>query len=215
MRKASSTDARSPFAEALGGIDDLPKQFADQFLLNAGCNEAVLVEGTMSRVWHRPFWIVPGLWLLSRLDMLFPDTGENVPVVMKITAFARAGRTIQVWDRSFTFPRQRRFIADVSYDPNIQAITERFGIGGRLELQWRVRFKAPDTVSIRGSKWALRLGPLRLPIPSLLVGSARASQRALPGTDDTIQMELSVHNRLIGTFFGYEGRFTVRRVPQP
>lgn len=146
--------------------------------------------------------------------MLFPDSGGDIPVVMTITAFARNGRTVQVWDRAFAFPNPRRFVADIVYDPRTGAITERFGLGGMLELRWRIRFKPPDKISIRGSKWWLRLGPVRVPLPVLLTGKARASQCAELGSN-VVHLKLSVHNPLIGRFFGYEGRFTVRRVPAP
>lgn len=44
-------ESPSPFHEALSkDLDSLPKQFVDQFLLDATRGEAVVVEGTMSRV---------------------------------------------------------------------------------------------------------------------------------------------------------------------
>src|ERR1700687_4368457 len=100
----------SPFARVLATrIDKLPQQFADQLLLRTE-DERVLVEGEMSRVWHRPRWIATVLWFLSHVDMLFPETGDRVPVTMTIRAIKRKGRTIQIWDREFRFPRVRRFV---------------------------------------------------------------------------------------------------------
>jgi hypothetical protein len=197
-----------PFSQLLATqVDELPQQFADQLLLRAEDKCLVLVEGEMLRVWHRPKWITPALWLLSHVNTLFPETGDHVPVTMTIRASNRNGRTIQVWDREFRFPRRRRFVGQLAYDEQLAAVVERFGPGSCLELIWTVRFEAPGTFVIEASQWRFQFASVTLQIPGVLTGSVIASQFVDPEIVNGIRMGLTVKSPLLGEFFGYEGLF--------
>ena len=132
---------------------------------------------------------------------------------MTIHASKRKGRTIQLWDREFRFPRRRRFVGELAYDEQLAAVVERFGPGTCLELIWTVRFEAPGTFVIEASRWRFRLASITLPIPGALAGSVVASQSVEPETAKVIRLRLTVKSPLLGEFFGYEGRFTVRKIP--
>ena len=79
----------SPFSPVLADhVADLPPAFREQFLLAPEDPHAVLFEGRMYRVWRRPAWLWPVFWLLARPNILFPETGTDIPATMII----RAGR---------------------------------------------------------------------------------------------------------------------------
>lgn len=148
------------------------------------------------------------------MSMLFPETGAHVPVTMIIRAQIKNKRPIQIWDRAFKFQRKRRFLAELAYDERKSKVVERFGPGRCLELAWNLRFEPPQTLRIIAFDWRLRIGGISFPIPTLVLGTVKAQQVVDRDVPDGIQMKLHIKHPLLGKFFGYEGQFTVRRVPR-
>jgi hypothetical protein len=55
----TASAAASPFFPVLGGTAEaLPTVLRDQYLLRPADDEHVVLEGTMDRIWHRPFWFL-------------------------------------------------------------------------------------------------------------------------------------------------------------
>lgn len=186
----------SPFAAVLGAERALPSVFRDQFL-----GDGALLQGVMTRVWHRPRWIRPLLSLLACAHVLVPDTGEDIPAHLRIEPVAGG----QAWRRTFGFARVRRFDAVLVHDGT--ALLERTG---PFELEWDVRFRSPDTIFISTQRARVRVGRLCMRLPSLLVPDVRALELAL-GPDE-IWVSLVASHRFLGEFFGYSGTFQLRRV---
>lgn len=208
------TTRAGPFARSFENLTDLPEAFREQFLQPPDCGYQVSLEGTMRRVWHRPFWLRPLLSALARVQMLFPEEGADIPARLALTCVRRGNHVVQVWDRAFTFPRvTRRFYAEVTRDRRSGAVVERFAFRGCLELRWTVTFEPPDTLRITGDRWRFRLGGLGVPMPALFCGAVHAVQRASQSADPSIDMTLVCRHPLLGDVFGYEGSFTVRREP--
>ncbi len=122
----------SPFAPVLAGHADLPWAFREQFLLAQGGR--LRLQGTMRRVWRRHRWTWPLFALLARMDILFPETGENVPATL--TIHAEANR--HCWRRTFAFPRRRAFDADMCWSAELGAVVERLGPADLIEMVWQV-----------------------------------------------------------------------------
>lgn len=163
----------------------------------------------METIWHRPRWIRPLLGLLTWWAILFPETGNDVPAEMLVTAGRdRHGRPCQVWQRSFAFEqRQRHFNAVKVYDARRRAVVERLGPGGMIQIPWHVQVRPSGglTITIAG----IWLGPLR--VPEAISADVIATEEALDPR--TIRIDLTVSHRLLGPVFGYEGRFEVRVEP--
>lgn len=149
------------------------------------------------------------------MSMLFPETGAHVPVAMTIRAKMKSKRPIQIWDRTFKFRRQRRFLAELAYDEHRSEVVESFGPRHCLELAWDLRFEPPETLRITASNWRLRIGRIFFPIPTFVLGTVKAKQMVDHDVPSGIQMKLHIRHPILGKFFGYEGRFSVRRVPRP
>ena len=67
----------------------------------------------MRRIWHRHAWLQPLFSLLARFDILFPESGCDVPASMTV-AKVDEGAT---WRRTFAFVKSRRFEATMRYLP--------------------------------------------------------------------------------------------------
>ncbi len=180
------TAAESPFAPPLAR-HQLPRAFRDQFLVPG---DRLVLEGRMDSVWRHGRWTRPLFSLLARFDMLFPETGRDVPAALEITPQADG----HAWRREFRFPRRRHFDATLAWDRRLGRVVERTG---PLTMVWRVRFEPPDTLRIETER-AL-LGGLSVPAPRV-----QAVERAL--ADDRIRVEVRM-----GRLFGYGGEFRLRR----
>ena len=212
---ARADPSASPFGPVLAGhAAALPAAFREQFLLAPEHPHAVLLEGRMDHVWRRPAWLWPVFWLLTRPDILFPETGTDVPATMTIVAGRDGrGRPYQRWSRTFAFTPPRHFVATMGYDPERGQVVEWFGRTGRLEVAWDVRFRPPDTIEIATRGATLRLGRRRLPVPRPLCIAVRAVERA--DRDDTITIDLRLAVPVLGAVFGYAGAFRLRRIARP
>jgi hypothetical protein len=200
----------SPFSIVLEPCkDDLPVAFREQFLLPVDALYEVVLEGSMDRIWHRPLWLRPFLWLLAWFDILFPETGVDVPASMIISG----GRDEQQlpyhrWDRTFSFTKPRYFNAIMAFSPHARCVVERLGPRGSIEVRWHIHFRPPLTIEIISSDCYFKAGNRRIPLPAY--PTVRAVETALDET--LIHVDLTVSHPWLGDVFGYEGVFHLRRL---
>jgi hypothetical protein len=203
--------AASPFASALGRqAASLPPALRLQFLPDAELGP-VVVEGRMAQVWRRPRWLWPLFRLLASADVLFPETGREIPARLVITSLSDGrGCARQRWHRTVQFQRRRRFDATIVYDPALGRVVELTGPGEVLEFPWDVRFEPPDAVCIEAVGMRLRLGRRRLALPLACSPSVHVRQRALPDCPDGLALSLTVSLPILGPVFGYAGSVRIR-----
>ncbi len=207
-RSGAADDVRAetpagPFAPVLGQYRHrLARPLADQFL-GADRRHRVRLDGTMHHIWHRHVWLRPVFSLLARFDILFPESGCDVPASMTI-ARVDEGAT---WRRTFAFVKSRRFDATMRYLPQ-SGVVERIGPRGLIEVPWRIRVLAGDAIEITTGRLQMRAGRLRLPIPGVFQVAVKAVERAV---SENISVDLVVSHRFLGAIFGYDGTFAVRR----
>lgn len=76
----------SPFGPLFAAYPEtLPVALRDHYLVSADTPYRVVLEGAMNRIWHRPAWLWPFFWLLIWIDLLFPETGTQIPATMTVT----------------------------------------------------------------------------------------------------------------------------------
>ncbi len=194
----------SPFAPVLGPYRDrLAKPLADQFL-GADRHHRVRLTGTMHQIWRRHGWLRPLFTMLAWADILFPETGQDVPVSLTIEPDGHGG---DVWRRTFAFARERRFTATMAYEGS--SVIERLGPRGMLQVPWHLRVQSAHAIQITTGETSLRVAGLRLRFPRWLRFKVGALQRARP--HGRMDLDLVVTHPRLGRIFGYSGTFTVER----
>lgn len=200
----------NPFVHALGAaLDALPAPLRDHFRLSAPGGR---YHGRMERIWRRRglvgLLVRPALALLARLDLLFPETGRDVPFEL-VNQVDHQG-TMR-WLRRFHLPgRVRQFDAVMLWDPVRGCIVDLLGRDGRLAVDLHVRVEDGALHLTSGRQW-LRLGRWRIPLPAWLAGRARVREWA--AGDGGLAIEVRVDNPLLGEVFGYTGRFRAAADP--
>lgn len=214
-RDAILQGSASPFTLALvPHLAVLPPALAAQYLASPRSNFRVVLEGRMDKVWHHPRWLTPFFYPLAWAQMLFPEMGTDIPAMMEVAGTRdRDGVAAQTWHRTFTFPPTRRFNALMAYDVMRDCVVERMGPFHALWMAWDIMFHPPDTVEIKTTGCSLHIGKVRVQLPSHLYPFVRAVERAVPERDDQIHIDLAVSHPRLGTIFGYDGTFTLRRDP--
>lgn len=123
------------------------------------------------------------------------------------------GRAAQGWNRSFYFPKPRRFDATMTFDPELNRVVEWLRPWNLFEVVWEVVFEPPDTIRIVAERVRVGWRTRRWTLPAWASPHVQAVERAVG--DSHIWIDLLVGNRIMGDIFGYEGRFHVRREPKP
>ena len=166
----------------------------------------------MERVWRRGRWLWPFFWLASWSEMLFPETGSDVPVTVEIHGI-ESPTLRHVWRRDFYFPsgRRRRFTSRMERDERIGRVIEVIGPGGTIAIAWEMRFEPPSILRLDAAGWVFRLGPWRLRLPAWLLGSGWAVETANLSRPGIIRIDFTVSHPLLGDVFGYAGEFMVQR----
>jgi len=201
----------SPFDPVFGPqFGQLPTVFKEQFFPPAHATSPLQLVGKMERIWHRPAWLWPFLWLLARADIIFPEVGSDIDASLSVRAgLDRRGEPYLKWDRSFHFKVTRHFNAVMLYDRRLTRIVERMGPLGLLDVVWNMRFEPPDTIYISTEGCVLRIGRRRLWLPRLLCPDVLAVERALD-KGNGIAINLRVAHPLLGPIFGYNGVFHLK-----
>lgn len=167
----------------------------------------------MERIWHHPRWLGPFFYALAWADILFPETGENIPATMVIAAGREANnkQPYQTWRRTFAFATPRHFNAVMAYDPVQHQVVEWMGPANLLQITWDVAYNPPHLIRITTRAVALRLNKWTLTLPRWASMTVRAIERA--EADDIIHIDLTISHPWLGAIFGYEGSFRLSRQP--
>ncbi|MFL5735254.1 MAG: DUF4166 domain-containing protein [Chloroflexia bacterium] len=199
---------RSPFIDALGqDLDRASSGVKQHFSQSEGVH---LYRGTMRNVWRRDGWqgllARPFLWLGSLSDNLFPETGTDVPFELENSiSDLPDGRTAMRWSRTFYFKHiTRRFYACMVFDAEKGVIVDLLGKDGKLEVELCPRIEHGSLCITSRRQW-MKLGPLQLRVPPWFAGEAHVREWDEPG--GTFGISVTIHNPLLGPFFGYQGTF--------
>ncbi len=205
--------SHSPFFPVLAGaVEDLPGVLRDQYLVRPEDPYRVVLEGTMDRIWHQPFWLWPFLRLFAVFNILFPEQGRDIEASMIVEGrHDRQGGGAQTWDRTFRFRKPRQFNATMAFDLRLARVVERMAPFGILEVIWNVTFEPPDTIRIETCGMRVGVNRRRITLPRWASMEVRVSETALLDRSETIAVTLALRHPWLGEIFGYTGRFQVRR----
>jgi Domain of unknown function (DUF4166) len=139
------------------------------------------------RVWCAPGLAARALCRLARL----PPAGEDVDTRLVVTE----ERGKERWERSFG----GRPLVSEEFAGGKGLLVERVP---PVELRFRLEPRS-GALHFHHVGTALRLGPLRLPLPAFL--SPRVSATEEPAGDGAVRVEVVIRLPLLGPIFGYEG----------
>lgn len=204
----------SPFGPIFSAFQkELPEAYKEQFLMPANAPFCIILEGHMSRIWHRPVWLKPFLYILAWFDLLYPETGINIPASMTIVGgFNQCQEPYHLWNRSFYFPRPRRFNALMAFNSTANCVVEQLGPYGVFEMNWDIHFKPPVTLEIVSANCHIHIGRRRFPLPRFAFPKVRAVETIVDEEQNMIHVDLTVSHEKLGDIFGYNGTFCIRRV---
>lgn len=131
------------------------------------------------------------IWVLG-----LPSAGAAIPTTLAVTQAGKCER----WTRVFA---GRPFVT-VQWPSSRGLLVEYFGL---CELHFHLEAHDGDLI-YRQANAVMRLGPLRLPLPSWLAPQVSAHERAAPEPHST---NISVHVRvpLLGLLVAYQGTMTL------
>lgn len=161
-------------------------------------------EGTYAIVGSRWRMLRPILRLLAAHDVLFPERGTGVDLLVENRCDADG--TLRAV-RTFAFPRiQRRMVDAMRVERGM--LIDRLGRRGGLEVALDAAVLGGGMVlTSRAIAW--RVGPLRVPLPP--IARVRVSERV---DEETGQQHVDVRVRavVLGEVFRYTGAFDYRIV---
>lgn len=207
----------TPFAPVLQTYSSvMPSVFREQYLLAANAPYYLIITGTMNRIWHKNRWRWTYFWALAQYDIIFPESGENIPSKVQIEGgYDAAGRPFHQWQRTYQFPGRTRYSnARLIYDEITGCPVEIFRPLDMIHVVWDVQFEAPNTLIIRTTDYFLQIGRYRISLPSWLRGQVMAIETADLIKPDTFHITFSLAYPKAGTVFSYEGSFHLRKQPK-
>lgn len=197
----------SPFEIACGtGFELLFAEVRGHFGQSSG---SARYTGVMDSVWVADGWRRPVASALLKLTALFDvfcsKRGTSIKFELSHKFRRDANGILQMrCARLFQFDEgTEKYDAVMYFCPERNALVDRMGSGGLIEVEL-IPCVVEGTMGVISGRTWLRLGNFRLRIPAFLQGRA-VEWESMSGE---LGIEVTLSNRLLGTFFGYSGKFS-------
>ncbi|CAN5591578.1 DUF4166 domain-containing protein [soil metagenome] len=204
---------KSIYQHALGAdFERLHPKIQERFGITSEEGIAHIGRGTMSRLWHGPWWTYPFLLLGTFRRIMFPEQGENVPFTIRNYVYRDPfGRETVTWIRDFATRRPRRFDAYMIFSEERNLVVDYMGSHQHLAVDLDLSVDPNGGLRIRSGEQRFYEGTLAFRFPMLFSGYAEVCEWF---DDETgrFQIEVNVSNRRLGPLFGYRGSFDMERV---
>jgi hypothetical protein len=201
----------SIYQKALGvDFERLHPQIQRRFGFSSHDKIAAIGSGVMEKIWHGPLYTLPFLYIGAWRNIMFPQSGRNVPFTIENYAYLdRFGRETVTWLRKFNFPqRVRRFDATMIYSQQRQRIVDYMGTYQHLAVDIDLAIAENGGLRLRSGEQRFYEGPIAFRFPMFFSGLADVCE----WYDDEKQkfgIEVRVKNKVWGDLFGYRGSFDV------
>ena len=201
----------SIFAQALGAdFDRLHPMLRRRFGFAAADGIGCVGRGRMTEITRGPWWTRPFLSLGSWRNILFPDSGRDVPFTIENYAYVDGyGRETVTFVRTFEFSpvRRRRFDATMVRDPVRGGIVDYLGTHQHLAVDLEMSVGPAGELRLRSAAQRFYEGPVAFRFPLALSGVAELTE-AYDDERGCFTIAVAVTNRRLGHLFGYRGEFT-------
>ncbi|MCO1581032.1 DUF4166 domain-containing protein [Crossiella sp. SN42] len=207
------TTTGSIFRKALGeDFDRLHPQLRRRFGFSAADGVACVGEGVMEEIWRGSAFTVPFLRLGATRNILFPETGRDVPFVIENYAYLDDfGRDTVTFVRTFELGGglRRRFDATMVHSARRGRVVDYLGTHQHVAVDLDLSVDSRGGLVIRSGEQRLRAGLLDLRVPRALLARAEVREWYDEQAGE-FRIEVRVASSWAGPLFGYRGRFTAR-----
>lgn len=202
------------FKRALGRrFDDLHPQLRRRF----GFEQSCVGTGVMAEIWRGGRHTVPFLKLGTSRNILFPETGTDIPFTIENHVYQDSfGRDVVTFVRTFDIRPglRRRFDATMIYSQQRGEIVDYLGTHQHIAVDLHLDVDQQGGLRIRSGEQRFRLAGLDCRLPEGLTGTADLHEW-YDDEHECFQIRVTVSNPRFGPIFGYRGRFTARYVDTP
>ncbi|OAQ53181.1 hypothetical protein HTG_06815 [Natrinema mahii] len=194
------------FERAVGeGWDTLHPRVRERYGLEAGEDRQAVGVGRMDDLQRNPL-ATPIRWLATLDDFLFPEGGTDVPFSIVTEAFVDdAGNEALCLHRRFGTDPPREFVDTLRWNPARGCLTDLFGRRGHVAADLHVRADDGALALSIGTQW-LRAGGRYVALPGPLSVDGRLRDW-YDDDSDRFRVAADITNPIVGTVFGYTGRF--------
>ena len=196
------------YERALGdAAEDLHPRVRERYSIGPG-DDAVVGRGEMDI--DNGTLALPALYAMPARDLLFPETGTDVPFTVTTVAYRQDGYEAMTTRREFDFgDRRRRFDSVTVWDHEHDRLLDFLGRGGLLASELRPRVEDGVLVVGGGRQWA-RAGKRYIPLPGPLAADVEVRDRYDDGAE-CYRVLGTVQSALAGRILRYRGTFTQDR----
>ncbi|PSP49664.1 DUF4166 domain-containing protein [Halobacteriales archaeon QH_3_68_24] len=194
------------YEHALGdAADDLHPRVRERYGIGPDDGVACVGRGRMDI--DNGTLALPALYAMPARDLLFPETGTDVPFTVTTVGYRIDGYEALTTRRTFDFgDRQRRFDSVTVRDHENERLLDFLGRGGLIASELRPRVEDGALVVGGGRQWT-RLGSRYLGLPGPLAADVEVRDRYDEG-DERFHVTATVTNPLTGRILRYRGTFT-------
>lgn len=205
----------SIFARALGSdFANLHPRMQERFGVDVAGGRACVGRGTMERIWRGSAVVAPFLRLGAARNLLFPETGTDVPFTIENYPYLDGyGRETVTFVRTFEVGqgRRRRFDATMVFDPARELVVDYLGTHQHVAADLDLTVDERGGLRIDSDVMRLHEGPVSGTMPSWISGRAQVREY-WDEKAGCFRIRVEVCHRLLGPVFGYHGRFTASYV---
>lgn len=209
----------SLFARAMGAdFERLHPRLQERFGISVPGGLACVGRGVMDEVWRGRRVVAPFLRLGTRRNLLFPETGRDVPFTIENYPYLDDhGRETVTFVRTFEVApgRRRRFdatmVLDSSRGPGRDVVVDYLGTHQHVAADLELSVEGDGGLRVESSVMRLHEGPVSLRMHPLVCGRAVVRER-WDEREQCFRIRVEVHHDVVGPVFGYHGRFTARYV---
>lgn len=208
----ASPDAECIYRRVLGSdFDRLHPMVQRRFDLCSAKGVASIGEGVMEEVWRGPAYTLPFLHLGTARNIMFPETGRDVPFSVRNYAYVDSfGRETVTWARTFRVGgRTRRFDATMVYSPERGCIVDYLGTHQHLAVDIHISVDERGGMRLRSGQQRFYEGPVGFRFPALASGLADVCEW-WDEKEGRFRIRVEVRNPRFGALFGYHGSFDAR-----
>jgi hypothetical protein len=177
---------------------------------------ASIGRGVMEEIWCGKFYTLPFLYVGTWRNIMFPQTGKNVPFTIENYAYVDGfGRETVTWVRKYQFPNKlRRFDATMVYSEDRKLIVDYLGTHQHLAVDIEMSASENGGLKLRSGEQRFYEGNIGFKFPMFFSGFAEVCEW-YDDAEKKFKISVQVVNKIWGPLFGYRGTFEVEYVPVP